>query len=174
MTNSAHFEDLEASAGEFPLPPCVESMFYVISLCAHDLATWRFSRSKVGNFAKMNKLDTQTLIFSRMSHPSKPRNQGCGLGWDNWIAWLQIELFIPGMSFFCSLPCQHCERQTWQKRGALTNLRNQRGFLLLSVPHLPEDVTYFLCYLCLSFLCFPTCKSSIVYPVKISLHTFDI
>jgi hypothetical protein len=44
----------------------------------------------------------------------------------------------------------------------------------LSVPHLPEDVTYFLCYLCLSFLCFPTCKSSIVYPVKISLHTFDI
>jgi hypothetical protein len=80
MTNSAHFEDLEASAGEFHLPPDVESMFYVISLCAHDLATWRFSRSKVGDFAKMSKVDTQTPIFSRMSHPSKPHYQGWGLG----------------------------------------------------------------------------------------------
>jgi hypothetical protein len=77
MTNSAHFEDLEASAGEFPLPPDVESMFYVIYLCANDLATWRFSRSKVGDFAKMNKLDTQTPIFSRMS-PIKTSQPGLG------------------------------------------------------------------------------------------------
>jgi hypothetical protein len=63
MTNSAHFEDLEASAGEFPLPPDVESMFYVISLCANDLATWRFSRSKVGDFAKMNSLTHRLPSF---------------------------------------------------------------------------------------------------------------